>query len=76
MTGYYGIPGSRREKDVTQVHAVDDATSRPICGARLRKGMQFQWCSVGFSQSYIECGRCKQILAPIFFANRIFGRVR
>ena len=73
-TGYFGIPGSKRESDVTPVHAVRDG--KPICGARLRKAMQFQWCAVGFEERYIECGRCKRILAPIFDAGNRYRRTR
>jgi hypothetical protein len=68
-TGYYGIPGSKREADVTLVHAVSN--SAPICGVRLRRGMEFQLCAVGFEEQYIECGRCRRILAGVFLANRL-----
>jgi hypothetical protein len=70
MTGYYGIPGSLSEKDMTKVHAVDDITENPICGARLRKGMQFQWCGGGFVEHYIECRSGRRILNPIWNANK------
>jgi len=70
-TGYFGIPGSRRESDVTPVHAV--SRGKPICGVRIREAMAFQFCSAGFDENYIECGRCKRILRPIFRANQRIG---
>ena len=67
-TGYYGIPGSKRESDVTPVHAV--LRGAPVCGVSLRCGMEFQFCAAGFEQRYIECGRCKRILRAVFAANQ------
>lgn len=62
-TGYYGVPGSHRERDVTKVHFV--LQSRPICGARIRSNMQYQWCADGFEDRYVECRHCKRNLAVV-----------
>ncbi len=55
-TGYYGIPGSKRESDVTKVHYT--LRGKAICGVRVRKGMEFQFCANGFDKDMIECQRC------------------
>jgi hypothetical protein len=61
-TGWYGIPGSLRQRDSTQVHFV--LNGRPICGAIVRKAMTFQQCVPGFEKAYVECERCRQIGLP------------
>lgn len=53
-TGWYGIPGS--ERPGTKVHVVRD--SRPLCGYRPAKSMEFQFCSWGVR--YVECDRCRE----------------
>lgn len=58
-TGYFGVPGSQRVKDQTKVHFVD-GDDRPLCGARVRRGMEFQWCAGGFSWEYVECVNCQR----------------
>lgn len=56
-TGWFGIPGANGRWS-TKVHLVD-AAQKPVCGARLNSKQQFQWCSVGIHESYVECEKCK-----------------
>jgi hypothetical protein len=60
-TGWFGIAGSFRLRDSTKVHYVSDKgrSIQPLCGVRLRRQMEFQWCSSGYDARYIECSRCR-----------------
>ena len=64
QTGYFGIPGDQTMKGCTKVHFVRVSTTgkdwKPICGAKLRPEMVFQFCSDGFCVDYVECGSCKK----------------
>ena len=59
-TGWFGLPGSHLYSDTTKVHFVIGNT--PICGAKIRKGMEFQWCTDGFEWHYVECRNCHRIV--------------
>jgi hypothetical protein len=54
QTGWFCIPGGRTGG---QVHVV--SYGKPICGQRLHKKAEFQWCAHGIKLDYIECARCK-----------------
>jgi len=56
-TGYYGVPGSFGGL----VHVA--VAGRPLCGTRLALGSQFQWCAHGVQTGYLECQRCKRLVA-------------
>jgi hypothetical protein len=58
-TGYWGIPGSKVQRDSTKVHLVKGG--KPVCGAKLRPNQRYQWCAYGILWEYIECKRCKRI---------------
>lgn len=58
-TGWFGIPGFTSSS--TKVHFVEHG--RPICGTRLRDGMQFQVCAHGFDDRIVECAACERINA-------------
>ncbi len=58
-TGWFGIPGANG-RESTQVHVVDGG--KPICGRRLSKEQEYQWCADGAHLPYVECRRCLDIL--------------
>ena len=58
-TGWYGEPGTSKH---TKVHFV--LKGHPICGSRIGKRMQLQWCAPGFERLYVECSRCLKIALP------------
>lgn len=55
--GWFGIPGGPACRS-TKTHVVREG--KPICGARLGKNMEFQWCSHE-DISEPGCDRCKVI---------------
>ena len=55
-TGFFGIPGVHRW---TKVHYVRG--NRPVCGSRVGRRMEFQWCAHGYRRDYVECARCRSI---------------
>ena len=60
-TGWWGMPGDQSMKGFTKVHLYDRNKGGPACGAKLRKGMIYQWCSSGIKWDYLECEHCKRI---------------
>ena len=52
-TGWYGEPGVVWS---SKVHIAQNG--KPVCGAQLRKGALFQWCSRGINIDYVECKHC------------------
>ena len=58
-TGYYGIPGGT-ERQTTQIHI--DIDGKPACGTYIGLKNEFQFCSQGIHEPYIECKRCKNWL--------------
>lgn len=75
LTGFYGIPGSQRAADYcTQVHVVFKKDKAPLCGVRLRRTMQFQWCANRIDREIITCLRCKQVMASKRFQKMIGGK--
>jgi hypothetical protein len=73
-TGYFADPATGR---ATKVHAclrpcknfpIGRRTAgplRPICGARVGPGMEYQPCGPGFNGAYIDCGSCRRILGGV-----------
>ena len=57
VTGFFGIPGVHSQ---TKVHVAVDG--KPLCGARLRKAMEFQWCAHGYNRDLVSCGSCHRIM--------------
>lgn len=56
--GWYGIPGGGPG---TKIHVHDASRRGPICGSRLGKRQEYQWCAADATE-YVECERCKGIL--------------
>jgi len=57
-TGYYGIPGGPGCRN-TKVHLV--FRGKPLCGCKLSKEMEFQWCANFVHLPYVECENCKRL---------------
>ena len=64
-TGYYGIPGRCGKS----VHVV--FRGGPLCGTRIDKRAEFQWCADGIQPEYLECARCRAKGAPILTAQHV-----
>ena len=58
--GWFGIPGGPEWRS-TKTHVVVDG--KTLCGSRLGKNMEFQWCSHIDGLVAVECERCEAILA-------------
>lgn len=61
MTGYFGIPGETPKSTTVHLTANDGLGERPICGVKLRPGMEFQFCASGWRLDYVECRSCVRI---------------
>ena len=57
--GWFGIPGGPDYKS-TKTHVVV-SPGKLLCGSRLGKNMEFQWCS-GVDGYVPKCEHCKKIL--------------
>lgn len=60
-TGWYGIPG--KDNPRAKVHVVKSGI--PMCGSKLRKDQEFQWCADGIQKSYVECRNCLRIIEKL-----------
>lgn len=69
--GWWGIPGSQRAVDVTKTHVVAH-TRTNLCGAKVRREMEFQYCSeVSLTTvNSIECRRCRAKTISFFNVPR------
>lgn len=64
--GWFGIPGGPSWRS-TKTHAVVDG--KPMCGSRLGKDMEFQWCS-HHGNIVPECETCKRLIAKTWRSLR------
>ena len=55
-TGYFGNPKTGRS---TKVHLV--IQNKPICGAKVSEGMEYQWCAQNAFYEYLSCDKCKKM---------------
>ncbi len=58
-TGYFGIPGRTNER--AKVHAVDG--HQPICGTKMHRDSEYQFCASFIDYRMLECKRCRKIVA-------------
>ena len=69
MTGYFGNPVTQRS---TKVHIIADGI--PICGTRISKDYEFEWCAHDIQAEYIDCEKCKRLGVKILMdqaSNRV-----
>jgi hypothetical protein len=57
QTGYFANPETGRS---SKVHVVD-GNHKPICGAQIGEGMEYQWCSRRIVIRYVDCRHCRNI---------------
>lgn len=58
-TGWFGIPDGKSRG--TQVHVVEGGG--PICGVYISERAEYQWCTHGVKWDWIECDRCRDVIA-------------
>lgn len=59
-TGYFGIPG--RYGGVVHICQPGGVGSVPVCGTSLSRRTEYQPCTAGIHEEYLECERCKDWL--------------
>lgn len=61
VTGWYGRPG----REGGMVHVKLKGERGPVCGTPQHEDAEFQWCAMRIEPRYVECQKCKRIIAPI-----------